>query len=271
MAQMLLGVYLAKHHSPDIIIIQYMDDVLLCSISAHDLHLATATLVYSLQAEGWLLSAKSVTAPTPAIQWMGKLLDGTTLSISNLPQLLASLVHLWLKLATQGYCQRILRRLMGKLVWATRPGRAASPFLAGSYAWLQWGPPRSRFTPPKILRGLLEAIAIAFHPWSARPSPPCPDMWFVDAAKQFHSFYVGLWAPPHKLRIVTCPPWIRSQQAAELFAVEFAIRVAAYEGRPHLSLATDNQAALFSTLHTKASIHLQAQNRILRRMQHLLR
>jgi hypothetical protein len=271
MAQMLLGLYLAKANPQGVVIIQYMDDILLSSFSATDLLVATRTLVQSLQSDGWILSPKSVTIPTQAIQWMGKSLDGTNHSIANLPAMLASLVRLWLRLATLGYSQRTLRRLIGKLIWATRPGRAASPFLAGSFSWLHWGPFRSKFTPPKILRGLLEAIAIAFHPWFGQPCPGSSETWYVDAARQFHSFYVGLWAPPGKLRITQCPPWVKSQQAAELFAVEFAIRVAAYEGKRALSVATDNMAAVFSTLHTKASTKLHAQNRILRRMQHLMR
>jgi hypothetical protein len=271
MAQMLLGLYLAKSNPQEVVIIQYMDDILLSSFSPEHLASTTRNLVVSLESDGWLLSSKSVTTPTQAILWMGKLLDGNQLSIANTPAMLAALVRLWLRLATLGYHQRTLRRLIGKLIWATRPGRAASPFLAGCFAWLHWGPTRSKFTPPKVLCGLLEAIAIACHPWCGQPSPPFPHPWYVDAAKQFHSFYAGLWAPPDKLRITKCPSWVKSQQAAELYAIECAIRLAAYEGRRAISIATDNQAALFSTLHSKASTKLLAQNRILRRMQHLLR
>ena len=225
----------------------------------------------SLQSDGWLLSPKSVTTPTQAIQWMGKLLDGTHLSITNLPSYCSDVVRLWLRLATSGYCQRTLRRLVGKLVWATRPGRAAAPFLAGCFAWLHWGPCQARFTPPKVLRGLLEAISIALHPWVAEQHRESGPIWFVDAAKQFHSFYVGMWAKACPIRILKCPPWIKTQQAAELFAIECAIRIAANQGQRSITVTTDNIAAAHSTLHRKASVSLVAQNRILRRIQNLLR
>jgi hypothetical protein len=68
MAQMLLGLYLAKANHQGVVIIQYMDGILLSSFSAGGLAIATNDLVHNLQSEGWLLSPKSVTIPTQAIQ-----------------------------------------------------------------------------------------------------------------------------------------------------------------------------------------------------------
>lgn len=181
------------------------------------------------------------------------------------------MIRLWIRLATCGYSQQTMRRLIGKILWAVRPGRAASPFLAGCYAWLSWGPAKSRFTPPKVLRGLMEGIAVAMHPWTAKNTSPKGDTWFVDAAKQFHSYYIGIWCPPTGPKIVLCPKWVETQQAAELFGIECALRQAANQGRKFVTIVTDNVAAAFSAIKNKASTSLLAQNRILRRMQHILR
>ena len=202
---------------------------------------------------------------------MGKDIDGVALSISNRPLYCAAMVGLWLRLATCGYSQKTLRRLVGKIIWATRPGRAAYPFLAGCFAWLKWGPTMAPYTPPKVLRGLMEAMALAMHPWQAQCVMGQGDRWYVDAAKQFQSFYVGVWGRAMGPKSSKCPPWVKTQQAAELFAIECGLRMAANQGRRCITVVTDNLAAAHSAVKGKASIALRAQNRILRRMQHILR
>ena len=75
-----------------------------------------------------------------------------------------------------------MRRLCGKLVWATRPGRGAMPFLARSLAWLNWGPRCSKYTLPAVL-GLMEALAIGITPWRApTPLDATEETWYVDTA-----------------------------------------------------------------------------------------
>ena len=95
---------------------------------------------------------------------------------------MATTSAMWVKLATKGYDQRTMRRLCGKLVWASRPGRGAMLFLSGALAWLNWGPKQAKYTPPVVLRGLMEALAIAVTPWKAPPTlGPTEETWYVDA------------------------------------------------------------------------------------------
>lgn len=271
LAQMILGMYLANVNPGTVVIIQYVDDILLVSMSRDVLERTTISTVATLEDAGWIMSPKSVVEPSCSVVWMGKDIEGSLLTIANRPSYVASLLGFWLRLATRGYSKKTLRRLVGKIIWATRPGRAAYPFLAGCFAWLRWGPEVAAYTPPKVLRGLMEAMAVALHPWRARVIQHSGERWYVDASRQHGVYFVGAWLPRNKPQTLICPRWVQSQQSAELFALEVGIRRAANQGRSCITLVTYNLAAALSAVKGKASIVLSAQNRILRRMQHLLR
>ena len=93
-----------------------------------------------LESDGGLCSPKSQLEPSMAIDWIGEKMDGTCWSMQSLAGYLAGMVTLWIKLATLGYCQKTLQRLLGKLAWADCPSREMSPLTNGPLAWLMWGP-----------------------------------------------------------------------------------------------------------------------------------
>ena len=54
-----------------------------------------------------------------------------------------------------------------------RPGTGAAPFLARAYTWMLVGPATSKYTPPKVMRGFLEAMVLVFRPWKPLYLPTC--------------------------------------------------------------------------------------------------
>ena len=56
-----------------------------------------------------------------------------------------------------------------------------------------------------------------------------------------------------------------------MYAVEVAIKVAVQMGMPHIQVVGDNMTAAWSVVKNKATASEKSQNRILRRIQHLLR
>ena len=124
---------------------------------------------------------------------MGKHIDGAGHTICSDTSYLAALVTSWISLCATGYTQRGLRCILGRILWASRPGNTAMPFVAGVFAWMQWGPTSSKHTPPAVAHGLAEAITLCFRPWHAvEPSQERP-RWFVDAAQYISMYVVGLW------------------------------------------------------------------------------
>ena len=135
-----------------------------------------------------------------------------------------------------------MRQFLGKALWATRPGNSAMPFLAGAYAWSVWGPPMSKYTPPAILRGMMA------------PPPPPPvhndtgRTVYVDAAQSSGGYVAGMIHTTGDCRVWRAPPWIRKQQAAELFGLERVLKVAAYTRSQHTKVVGDNLASLIQVV-----------------------
>ena len=187
LAQELLGCYLATLHPTQVVVIQYLDDILLFCASQTMLETETQRLVSILEPAGWVISPKSQTRPAASIQWVGKEIDGHQHTIASSAPSVSSLIVSWVRLATSQYRQKRMRQFLGKALWATRPGNSAMPFLAGAYAWSVWGPPMSKYTPPAVLRGMMAAVAIAARPW--RPPPPLPPCTMIPGAQ-------CMWMPP---------------------------------------------------------------------------
>ena len=81
---------------------------------------------------------------------------------------------------------------------------------------------------------------------------------------------MGVWSSEGPA-IGRCPPWISSQQSAELYGVVCALDVAWSAGCRHVDLVMDNVGAIAQVLWGRASTLLVAQQRILRRVAHQLR
>ena len=267
-----LAQYLAVTFPGEIIIIQYVDDILLVAANRTTLAHRTNALAHDLEHQGWRVSPKSEMTPSMEVLWMGKDLHGGQHTIIQSATYMATVTALWLRLGTRGYDARAMRRLCGKVVWASRPGQGAMPFMNGALAWLNWGPPVAKYTPAAVLRGLMEAIAVCLTPWTA-PAPLTgpAEQWFVDAAFDAGQWTAVLWTPDRAARVWKLPLWVRTQQGAELAAIEAAIRVAAHERLRHIRLVADNMAAIWATKRTKASMANPDRARHLQRIQHLLR
>ena len=270
-AQQHLATFLPTSLCPNVTCYQYLDDILLTSPDPNLLTAATQALCTHLSSHGWLISPKSTVTPTASIKWLGKQLCGATFTLSNTAPYICSMITIWLQLATSGYHRRRLHRLLGKLAWACRPGRSPGPFLSGAHLWLRHGPKTARFSPPHLLRALAEGIASSCAATYPLPTFTPGPLWFSDAASDGLGFWMGIWGAHLPLRIYPCPSWVTTQQSAELCAIVTAIRIAAYRHLPHLSLASDNMAALQSSASARASTALKPQHRLLRQLQHCLR
>ena len=269
-AQAVLAIYLAIARPGTVVQIQYLDDVLGVSTERTALRQHMRDVVEHLTAHNWVVSPKSVMEPDTTMDWVGKCLDGENHTIANGPRFMAASVAIWLRLATKGYDRQLLRRLLGKINWMLRPGRGAAPFLAGAYTWMLVGPATSKYTPPKVLRGLLEAMVLGFRPWKPPKLPVMGPRCWTNAARGLGAYWVGLWGDTG-VRIERCPTWVYTQQAAEMYAVEVAIKAAVRMEMTHTQVIGDNMAAAWSAVKNKATALKRSQNRILRRIQHLLR
>ena len=158
-----------------VVLVQFLDAVLLFGTKADTLRGDTVCLASDLELSGWVASPKLEVKPTTQIQWMAKRIDGDKHTVHIDAGYLAALVTVWMGLCTNGWSQQGLRRILGRILWASRPRNTTMPFVAGAYAWLQWG--------PAVVWGLAEAIAVLFCPGSAAPPPRAGPRWFVDTAQ----------------------------------------------------------------------------------------
>ena len=271
MAQAILAAYLVEYFPGSVVVIQYADDVLVAGRHPSSVRQQALRTKADLEKAGWVVSPKSSLDPSDRVKWMGKVVGGDQGGVQNAPPLQAHLVCCWLRLATTGYSDKALRRMLGKLQWALRPGRGAQPFLAGAYRWLNEGPSTAKCTPPKVLRGLLEGIACALVPWVPHGTLGSTDTFYCDAARQGQNYYVGIRGDTLGMRIKRLPDWVATQQAAELAGIVETVRTGAYRRVQFLRIYGDNMSSLFSAMKGKATTACDAQNRLLRQLQHTLR
>ena len=265
MAQAILAAYLVEYFPGSVVVIQYADDVLVAGRHSSSVRQQALRTKADLEKAGWVVSPKSSLDPSDRVKWMGKVVGGDQGGVQNAPALQAHLVCCWLRLATTGYSDKALRRMLGKLQWALRPWRGAQPFLAGAYRWLNQGPSTAKCTPPKVLRGLLEGIACALVPWVPHGALGSTDTFYCDAARQGQHYYVGIWGDSLGMRIKRPPDWVATQQAAELAGIVETVRTGAYRRVQFLRIYGDNMSSLFSAMKGRAATACDAQNRLLRR------
>ena len=77
------------------------------------------------------------------------------------PLYMASVVIVWLQLATKGYHKVWLQRLLAKLALGYQTRTVGRVFPSGMCAFMRWGPDNAAHTPPEVLRCLLEGIVVA--------------------------------------------------------------------------------------------------------------
>ena len=187
--------------------------------------------------------------------------------MSNSPARVAyALLHLWL-LRCNRLSYRSLQRLLGFLQWLHAPSSFYAPFLASAYQLLH----KDRLPtllPRNVWCSLLVACLGAALPLKGRPLPPplCMPLMFCDAAPSSEGFLAACIRPCSFAVAVPTPPWIQSQQAAELYAVFSCIRQAAIHRLSHVCVVVDNEAAYHTVKSGKASGRHWERVRLLRRI-----
>ena len=81
---------------------------------------------------------------------------------------------------------------------------------------------------------------------------------FVDVASQAHAFCFGVVGPTIGTRFAWCEPSVGTQQAAELFGLCAATRIAVHRGWKQLFPVGDNEASISQLLGLRASIGLKS-------------
>ena len=268
-----IAAVLSELPDTQVVIVQYLDDILFVGRDRQVTTRVARDTAAHLARKGFLVSPKSVLDATHSLTWMGKQLSLNRSRVAHKPEGLADIVGRWVTFSL-GHCTRKpLQRLLGRIGWLARPGFSAGCFLAGARAWLRMGPPSARCVPFAVCRGLLEAIAAGGRGWEPQATEGPAIRVYTDAAEcpvAPGGFFVGVWSSEGPA-IRRCPPWVATQQSAELYGVVCALDMARSVGCRHVDLVMDNVGAIAQVLWGRASTLLVAQQRILRRLAHRLR
>jgi predicted ATP-dependent Lon-type protease len=94
MATELLSKSLDKLGEVPVEVVVYFDDILIAGDSPEVVEQVTHKLRSILMADGWRISAKSVTTADTHIRWMGKDLDGQSWTVTSSAEYTADMVDL---------------------------------------------------------------------------------------------------------------------------------------------------------------------------------
>ena len=86
-----------------------------------------------MQAEGYLVSPKSVLEPGKVVKWLGKEVDLMNFTITNLLGLQVRIVAYMVKNVDSHVSVKDLQRVMGLINWMATPATGHLPFLGGVY------------------------------------------------------------------------------------------------------------------------------------------
>lgn len=247
----------------------YYDDVLILATSCEFAELVTHTLTSALRVAGLLISPKSCLTACQSITWLGKRFDLIARTVtSTRPCMLQALARALLVAVAPPH-PKLIRRIMGHMLWVARPRKGATLLVRGWFCHLHQGP---RYLPQPtrgMRQGLFDCLALSLQPWQARdplPPPLLTPTICMDAAFVVDHYQVGLWSPIFGTRIICAPPTVLSQQQAELFAADAATRLAARLGWTELTLIGDNRAALFLLESLRPNLQVASLVHILRRI-----
>ena len=104
-----------------------------------------------------------------------------------------------------------------------------------------------------------------------RYHPATEETWYVDVAYDTNRWMAALWTTDRGMRICPPPPWVTTQQGAELAAIEMAANFAAYERLTQLHFVADNMSAIWSTIWNKSNTPSPTRAHQLRRIAGALR
>ena len=250
-------------------IFHYYDDILILSTQSSLAQQCTQAIVNHLQHQHLLISPKSLLIPTQNITWLGKLFDLRERLISNTDKVATHTLALCLTSLLAPVHKKSIERLLGYLLWAFRPHRGATLFLRSWYLHLHSRRRFQRWPSTGMSAGLLDALALSLRAWSAPTTPSLPlftPIICMDAALVSNHYQIGLYSPTFGARILIAPPEITTQQQAELFAADAALRLSVRLGFPHVTLIGDNSGSLYSLESLRGILAAQQWIRILRRI-----
>ena len=247
---------------------QYIDDLLLAHPDPYFLAFCTHYAAFLLTRAGFLLNDKSVFVPVTSITWLGKRIDTTHRAFAcNLPGQLARNFDVLFSVLLRPYSPRRLLQLLGMLQWAARPASEVGVLLPALYQ-LTRRARQPNYFPIQLWQPLLQACIIVIFPASLKAPPPPLTLppFFVDAAPQPPRFRVGSNHTSRTLTSCLAPPWVISQNQAELYSVFHCIRQAALLSHTHLCIITDSTAAFYALASGRASTSHPVFLRLLRRI-----
>ena len=119
--------------APDIVEYDhYLDDVLVVREGPPQwLRDCMTWLAKFMQAEGYLISSKSVLEPGKVVKWLGKEVDLVSFSIANLLGLQVKIIAYLIKIFDSRVSVKDLQRVMGLINWMASPAIGHLPFLGG--------------------------------------------------------------------------------------------------------------------------------------------
>jgi hypothetical protein len=256
---------------------QYLDDVLIASEDPVFLVYLAYYAMYLLQSAGFILHlSKCVLTPTQTITWLGRVISAASGHISTLPSQAAAVLQQVAFLRYVRLNHRPLQQLLGSLQWLGGPASIVAPLLATAYSLLSKKTLPHRLPAP-ITYSLICASISSLLPATPRPLPPPLTMTYIftDAAPvpsttTSQSFKVASVKPRSYATSTYAPPWVRDQQAAELYGIFHGIRQAILRKYTYLCVITDSRSAYYSLLTGKVSATSRARLRTLRRINRLV-
>ena len=150
------------------------------------------------------------------------------------------------------------------------PSSLSAPFLVSGYRLLL-APSMPSLLPRRIWSSLLLSCLSSLRPLTCRPSPPpmCMPLMYCDAAPFSSGFVAACLRPLSFALAVHTPPWVESQQTAELYSVFCCLRQAVAVGLSHVCVVCDNEAAYHNVKSGRVSGRVWARVRLLRRINRL--
>lgn len=231
----------------DLYVWVYLDDVLIIGRSREGVKMATRALVNEFEVKGLLLSHKSRLDPDTLVNWIGKTFDLKRRTISNLKKTELKVLTMAVGACLLPMSPKRLDAVLGIWNWAFRPTPGFALF---SHHWYSWRWNSQRFKGHagfRLANSILDGCLICLRGWTAEVRRGlAAHIFCVDAAWVNDRYQVGFYCPMLGPRVTSCPGWVESQQQAELFGVQYAIRVALHLGLPTVKIVGDNEASLYT-------------------------
>ena len=145
--QHLIAAMLSELLDTQVIIVQYLDDILFVGPDRSITTQVARDTAAHLARKAFIVSPKSVLDATQSLAWMRKQLSLDRPRVAHKPEGLADTMGRWVTFSLSYYTRKTLQRLIGRNGWLARPGLSAGCFLAVAHTWLRLGPLLARSVP----------------------------------------------------------------------------------------------------------------------------